>query len=214
MQKAISAHRGESTGTSPVKFTNNFTPSRRALLGFANAGALIATAPVAVMHFSDDRWTVLRADWEAASEVANSFYERVYKAEHQRINAIIGKQPPLWFEYTAKSGQVVRHPVDPKSDGSGIYPPTSREMHRDAAEAFNAWRDRYARADNDRRWKPVADHMDALWEAEEQARKRLFAEPAPHAAALALKVQLALRGDELWDCDREALLADTKRFAA
>jgi hypothetical protein len=184
------------------------------LLGFVGGGAFVLAAPVAAIPTSDDRWTALRASWEAASEVANRYYERVYKAEHERINAIIGKEPPLWFEHTAKSGRVARYPVDPESDGAGIYPPIYREMHRDAANAYIAWRARYARADNDCRWKPVAERMDALWDAEDQARKRLFTEPAPHAAALALKVELALGNDELWDCDREALLADTKRLAA
>lgn len=214
MQQATIAHSGACTGTSPENVPIYSTPTRRALLGLATATALIIAAPVASMPPRHDRWTVLRANWEAASEIANSYYELVYKAEHERINAIIGKQPPLWFEYITKNGQVARYPVDPKSDGSGIYPPTYREIHRNAADAFNAWKDRYARADNDRRWKPVAERMDALWDAECQARKRLFAEPAPYAAALALKVQLALGDDELWDCDREALLADAKRLAA
>lgn len=212
MQQATHVHSDACTGTSPENLAN-VSHSRRALLGFAGVGALALAAPTAAKLPQVDRWEALRIRWESASEAADSFYERNYQPDRKRIDTLVGKTPPFWFEHTNQSGRTARYMVDPSVENAGFITPICNDLHRKAADAWNEWRDRNIRAEAEPRWASISKRMDDLWGAEDTARKALFAEPAPHGAALALKVKLALGNDDLWDCDREALLADAQKMA-
>ncbi len=91
--------------------------------------------------------------------------------------------------------------------------PVLDKLHDDAAAAWIAWSERDAGSKHDPRWRQVQDRMTALFEVEEVARSRLMAEPAPHAAALAMKLKLALGDFDLSEPDRLALLADAERLS-
>jgi len=212
MQKATGVNSDATPETSPVNITNISGPSRRAMLGFAGVGAIALAAPIAAQLPQGNRWETLRQRWEIACEVAADYYERIYKPARQRLEAFTGESPPLHFNITAKNGQTVRHEVHSRTR-SPFSVPNWNERHDELADAWDAWMKRSNEAESRHGWQTISAKMDDLDGCEYQTRNAMFNEPAPHAEALALKVQLALGNDELWDCDRAALLADAQRMA-
>lgn len=184
--------------------------ARRQLLG-AIAIAPIAAIPAAPASAAP-RWDALRTKYEAASATALLYYERVFEPEQERILSSVGRQPPLSFEHMARSGQVATFAVVPAAR-SPFAMPALDKLHDDAAAAWNAWSERDAGSKHDPRWRQAQDRMTTLFEVEEVARSRLMAEPAPHAAALAMKLKLALGDFDLSERDRLALLADAERLS-
>jgi len=184
--------------------------NRRGLLaGLALAPALAAMPSAAS---AADRWDMLRAEFERAADTALTYHETVYQVERARVDAMAGEQPPLWFEHTARSGQTARFAVVPGKQFPFASPLLDR-LHDEAAAKWEAWRERDDRAERDPRWLAVDAEMARLWDIENDARVALMHEPAPHGRALALKVQLAIANDDLWDEDRAALLEDVRRMA-
>jgi len=213
MQQATSAHSGACTGTSPENVTEFPTPTRRALLGFAaGVGALALATPVAAKLPQVQRWEALRVRWENAAKTAEEYYDRTYKPALKRLEAFTGKCPPLHFDITAASGQSVRHKVHPRQR-SPFSVPQWNQQHDEMADAFDLWMRRSAEAEAMHGWQAISATMDDLDSREYLARNAMVNEPAPHAKALALKVQLALGNDDLWDGDRAAILADAARMA-
>lgn len=190
MQQATHAHSGATTGTSPANITN-VSPSRRALLGFAGIGALALAAPLTAKLPASDRWDTFRLRWERASEAAANFHEFTYAPARERLEAFTGKSPPLHFDVTASNGQSVRHHVNSYTR-SPFYVPHWNKQHDELADAWDAWMERAAEGEARDGWQSISEKMDDLWSQEDRARKAMINEPAPHAKALALKVQLAL----------------------
>lgn len=90
--------------------------------------------------------------------------------------------------------------------------PKLRREAQAAIDAYKSWQERIWENERNPRWNAVRDRMDALWVVEDRSRAALMLEPAPDAAALSVKVQLAMGNDEIWDADRTALLADANRL--
>jgi hypothetical protein len=211
MQQATNAHSGAYTDTSPVNITNISSPSRRALLSFAGVGALALAAPIAAKIPQTSRWDTLRAQWNDAADAADQYWQIVYQPARERIEAFTGVTPPLHFRDNA-DGCEIHWKVHPHRR-SPFGDPVLDKRHDDMADRWNEWMARSNEAERDPGWQQISENMDRLWEDEHRARNALINEPAPDGAALALKVQLALGNDELWDGDREALLADVSRMA-
>lgn len=212
MQQATYAHSGVTPVTSSGNQNDISAPSRRALLGFAGVSVLALAAPIAAQLPQSDRWDALRLRWERASEAAAKYHERAYTPARDRLEAFTGKCPPLHFDVTALSGQSVRQKVHPRTR-SPFSVPHWNKQHDELADAWDAWMKRSAEGEARDGWQAISEKMDDLWSEEDRARNAMINEPAPHAKALALKVQLALGNDDLWDGDREALLADAARLA-
>lgn len=211
MQQATRVHSDGCTGTSSKNFAN-ISQSRRTLLGLAGIGTLALAAPIAAQLPQDDRWETLRQRWEIACEASADYYERTYKPARQRLAAFTGECPPLHFNITAKSGRTVRHEVHPRTR-SPFSVSHWNERHDELADAWDAWMTRSKEGESRHGWQTISAKMDELDGCECRTRTAMFNEPAPHAQAFALKVQLALGNEELWDCDRAALLADAQRMA-
>ncbi|WP_288413099.1 hypothetical protein [uncultured Sphingomonas sp.] len=184
--------------------------NRRGLLAGLTLAPALAVMPPAAN--AADRWEILHARFERAAEAALTFHETVYQVERERIDAMAGEQPPLWFEHTTRSGQTARFAVVPGKQFPFASPLLDR-LHDEAAANWEAWRERDDRVERDPRWLAVDREMSRLWDVENDARVALMHEPAPHGRALALKVQLAIANDDLWDEDRVALLEDVRRMA-
>lgn len=183
--------------------------NRRGLL----AGLTIAPAFAAIPADArtESRWDVLRARYERAAAAAKTFDATVHQPERDRIDRIVGERPPLWFEHTAKNGHTARFAIVPEKASPYSMPPF-RELYDQALARWEAWVERDRQAFHDARWRAVDAQMARLWVAEGAARAALMREPAPDGRALAFKVQVALSNDELWDQDREALMADVRRL--
>ena len=187
--------------------------NRRGILGFAaGAGAIALASPIAAMPSRADRWSALRLRYEQAAHVADDYWRRAYEPGMARLNVIDEEQPPLWFEHRATNGQVGRFRVDPKLTAPAFPSPLLNDLHAAAATTWNEWYKRRCHAELETEWSGIAQRMDQLWSVEDAARSALMKEPAPNAAALALKVKLALDNDELWVSDRKALVADLERL--
>lgn len=210
MQQATCAHSGADTGTSPENFTN-VSHSRRALFGFAGIGAIALAAPIAAKVPQTSRWDVLRKHWNDAAEAADQYWQNVYQPAVKRLEAFTGPTPALHFLDSAE-GCEIRWKVHPNKR-SPFGHPSLDKRHDDMADRWNEWMARSAEAERQPGWQSASDNMDRLWGDEHRARNALVNEPAPDGQALALKLQLALGNDELWDADREALMADAARLA-
>ena len=210
MQQATSANSGACTDTSPENYTN-ISHSRRSLLGFAGIGALALAAPVAAEASYTSRWNVLRKQWNDAADVADQYWQNVYQPARKQIEAFTGATPALHFRDSA-DGCEIHWKVHPRRR-SPFGDPVLDKRHDDMADRWNEWMERSAEAERDPVWQRVSENMDRLWDDEHRARNALVAEPAPDGTALALKIQLALGNDEIWDADRESLLADASRMA-
>lgn len=208
------AARSDSTGTnrrSPGKF-NNFAPStRRDILCAAIGTAAIASVSGAAVAAPQRRWDTLLAQFEAARTAAKQYYRQTYSAASKRMDDLRGPYPATSCTITARSGQTCTVHVTIGRE----YPPSApydraREMQRE----FERWMLRSAALERESWWTVIDDRMDALDTAERDARDALMAEPAPDAAALARKLQLALENEDLWENERAALQADANRIVA
>jgi hypothetical protein len=209
MQQATCAHSGADTGTSPEKITN-VSPSRRALLGFAGVGAIALAAPLAARIPVTSRWNILQKQWNDAAEAADQYWQHVYQPARKRIEAFTGATPDLYFLDDSNGGGI-RWKVHPRRR-SPFGDPVLDKRHDDMADRWNEWMARSAEAERQPDWQNVSEHMDRLWDSEHLARNALVNEPAPDGAAFALKVQIAMGNDHVWDGDREALIADAARL--
>lgn len=209
MQQATHAHSGADTGTSPENISN-VSHSRRAVLGFAGVSALALAAPIAAKLPAASRWETLRKQWNDAAETADQYWQSIYQPARKRIEAFTGATPALHFVDDA-DGCAIHWKVHPRRR-SPFGDPALDKRHDDMADRWNEWMSRSDQAERDPVWQHVSQNMDRLWDDEHRARNALVNEPAPDGAALALKVQLALGNDELWDGDREALFADAARL--
>lgn len=210
MQQATSANSGACTNTSPENFADA-PHSRRSLLSFAGVGALALAAPIAAKIPKTSRWDVLRKQWDDANDVADGYWQDVYQPARKRIEAFTGAAPALHFLDNA-DGCEIHWKVHPRRR-SPFKDPVLDKRHDDMADQWNEWRARSNEAERDPAWQHISENMDRLWDEEHRARNALVNEPAPDGTALALKIQLAFGNDEIWDGDREALLADASRMA-
>lgn len=191
--------------------------NRRHLLGFAGAGVIAMATPIAARSIREPAgnnaaWDRVRAGFDSTTYAVEE-YEKTYMPALQRITDEVGPIPPLSFIHTAESGQTERVEVS-LADADGSHPmPCYRAKAQEVAQARQAWIERNSRYENDPRWVAIDARMSALDSDQHHARKALMREPAPDGAALALKLRLALDSDELWDDEREALLADARRMA-
>lgn len=186
-------------------------PSRRAMLGLA-AGATVIALPFGSSAAAPrvTRWHVLRAQYEAARDEAERFYQAKYKPAFERIKKVVGPCPPMICTIAMKNGGVIHVRIT----GDGDHPPfpawdKAREMDRQYA----AWRDRNVKAEANPTWAAIQQMSERLDQAEDDARIAMMAEPAPDLAAMTYKLRLALSNDELWENERAALAADAARFA-
>lgn len=210
MQQAIRANSATVTRESPGKNEDVFHPSRRALFGGIALAVFASAAPAGAAE-AVQRWDMLYAQYLAACDAAATYCEGEYKQARQAFDAAVGPCPPMTFAVKTMGGGAGVVRIDPHFDYLTV--PVRKREH-EMQQAYRAWRDRRQQVDADPEWQRIGHYADALWAVEDQARTALMNEPAPDARALAIKVQLALANDELWDADRDALIADTARFAA
>ncbi len=209
MQQADCADSATVTCESPGKNEDIFHPSRRALFGGIALAALAGAAPASATG-AVRRWDMLYARYLAACDAAATYCEGDYKRAQEAFDAAVGPCPPMSFTEKTMGGGVGVVRIDPHLDYLAV--PVRKREH-EMQQAYRAWRDRRQQVDADPEWQRIVHHADALWAVEDQARTALMNEPAPDAQALAIKVQLALANDELWDTDRTALIADAGRIA-
>lgn len=183
--------------------------NRRGLLaGLALTPALAAIPAAAI---AADRWNMLRARYEQAAADVRAFDETIHQPARDRVDAIVGPRPPLWFEHTARSGQTARFAVIANGCSPYVGPPY-QQLHDAALARWQAWNARDEAASSDPHWRAIDAKMARLWDVEGAARIALMAEPAPDGTALAFKVHVALTNDELWDEDRSVLVDDARRL--
>lgn len=154
-------------------------------------------------------WDRLRAAWETAVAAAEEYHAAHYTPARSRLDEAVGPLPPCTHVITATSGRACTYKIDINAD----WPPfPAFDPLREKQQALRDWFARSAECERHPDWVEASRQMDALWEVEDAARSAMMTEPAPDGTAFALKVQLALGNDEMWDSDREALLSDLARL--
>jgi len=194
---------------------SSFSASRRHVLGFAAAAVAVPAAifpsqAKGLVTSQSDRWTFVKAQFEAARAAVEAFEDGIYRPSVERLNKMTGPAPESRVTLTDKSGTARTYSVydaDELPDWR-FYDPV-----RIAAVSHAEWVERVRAAEVKIGWDAIEDRMRLLDSAEGEARQHLMAVPAPDAAALVFKLRLALEGENM-DDDREVLTRDATSLSA
>jgi len=183
---------------------STFAPSRRDLI---RALPALAVLPAAAEAAPSSQWDAALAHYVSAHAAAKRYRAAEYDPAWERINASAGPAPSSRVEI----GGAYPRQID--VDQRVTYPPIP--LYDPARSAQKTWKEWFSRrCFNEQYHRAILNRQETLWEVEDAARKNLMGERAPHAAALAFKVQLAFDNDEIWEEDRAALLADARHLAS
>lgn len=213
MQQADRAHSATEAFASPDNSNpiSAFMTSRRSLLTgtFGAIGAAAVVSPLAATSITKRPWDVALARYRSAKLAADRFRASHYDPAWQRIDASAGPRPAATAVVRAPGLPARKVPVE-RSMGYPAKP--EYDAARAAQTAWQLWWDRHSVAENQNR--EIIRRQEALWTREDAARQTLMAEPAPDAAALAVKILLTFEEEEIWEHEREAVAQDARRLAA
>jgi len=195
---------------------SSFSTSRRHVLGFAAAAAIVAPAAAfsspatGLVTSQPDRWSFVRAQFEAARAAVEAFEDGTYRPGVERLNKMTGPAPESRVTLTDKSGTARTYSV---YDAAELPDWRFYDPVRVAGQAHAEWVERVRAAEVRIGWDAIEDRMRLLDSAESEARQHLMAVPAPDAAALVFKLRLALEAEDM-DGDREVLTRDAASLSA
>lgn len=185
--------------------------SRRGLLGFAAVAAVAIPAQAfpastgGLVTSPASKWDVVRARFEAARREVEAYEDETYRPAADRLTKLSGPVPPSRVTVFGVSHWV--------SDAHRLPATPAYEPVREAKRVQEAHSERNRRLEREIGFGPISDRMATLDAVEQEARRRLMAEPSPDARALAFKLTLAFEVEDLMDGDRAALAADALRLS-
>ena len=184
---------------------------RRTFLGLALAAPLLALPAMAHASPEIAAWDRAEAAWRRAEDVAETYYKDVFGPACEGWPPAPSRTERVGTDkFTGKPLYKTWDPAELK----GEEPFFLTQQWRRARDRWMAWSEEADRYDAAVGYSQKEAEHDRLLVLEFEAKERLISLPAPHAAALALKMQFIIldRHPELSDEQEAVIAADIARL--